>query len=110
MLRDFSAALRTGLRTSDAVFRVGGGEFALLLPGADAPQAARRLQALRERLDGRRLGGLDEPVTFSAGVAALEDNGATYDEMAAAARRALQQAKNQGRNRTVVAPPQDALP
>lgn len=104
VLRDFSAALRTGLRASDTVFRVGGEEFALLLPGADAPQAARRAQALRERVAGRKLGNLVDAVTFSAGVACIEDHGQTLDEMMAAADKALYQAKNQGRNRTVVAP------
>jgi len=111
VLRDFAAALRTGLRASDAVFRIGGEEFALLLPGADAPQAARRLQAVRERLVGRKLGSLPDPVTFSAGVAATEDHGRTLESLMDCADKALYQAKSQGRNRTVVAAvPDDAVP
>jgi len=39
VLRAAAATLKKALRTSDSAFRIGGDEFALLLPQTDAPQA-----------------------------------------------------------------------
>src|SRR5271154_4897012 len=39
VLRVASSTLKNALRTSDSAFRIGGDEFALLLPQTDAPQA-----------------------------------------------------------------------
>lgn len=39
VLRATAATLKKALRTSDSAFRIGGDEFALLLPQTDAPQA-----------------------------------------------------------------------
>jgi diguanylate cyclase (GGDEF)-like protein len=39
VLRAAASTLRNSLRTSDSAFRIGGDEFALLLPQTDAPQA-----------------------------------------------------------------------
>lgn len=103
VLRDFSARLQRNLRADDALYRIGGEEFALLLPQADLAQAQRRVQALRELLARQRLGGLAEPVTFSAGLAA---GGVPHEPLAqwlARADQALYRAKQGGRNRSEVA-------
>jgi diguanylate cyclase (GGDEF)-like protein len=49
VLRAAAATLKKALRTSDSAFRIGGDEFALILPQTDAPQAlglARRIQTV----------------------------------------------------------------
>ncbi|MEN9629696.1 MAG: hypothetical protein RJA10_2923, partial [Pseudomonadota bacterium] len=56
VLREFAAALRQGLRADDALFRIGGEEFALLIPGATAASAVLRVDALRTRVATARLG------------------------------------------------------
>lgn len=104
VLRDFAAALRSGLRAGDTLFRVGGEEFALLLPGALPAQAAARVEGLREIVARWRLAQLPQPVTFSAGVAAHGPDTATLDALLAAADAALYAAKRGGRNRTEVTP------
>ena len=103
VLRDFAATLRQGLRTDDALFRIGGEEFALLIPGATVAGAALRMDALRERVAAARLGGLDEAVTFSAGVSGAGPQAATLQALLHAADQALYRAKRDGRNRTVLA-------
>ena len=45
VLRVAAATLKKALRTSDFAFRIGGDEFALLLPQTDAPQASRSAAA-----------------------------------------------------------------
>ncbi|MBX3637114.1 MAG: diguanylate cyclase, partial [Rubrivivax sp.] len=102
VLRDFGQLLRQGLRASDAVFRLGGEEFALLLPGADAAQAARRVQAVRQTLAGAVPARLAHAVTFSAGIAQRAPGG-LLQALMAAADRALYAAKAGGRDRSVVA-------
>lgn len=100
VLRDFAAALRSGLRGDDALFRIGGEEFALLLPDTSPGQAAARIETLRATLARWRLGQLAEPVTFSAGIAAHGPDTARLDALLAAADAALYAAKHRGRNRT----------
>ncbi len=102
VLRDFAAALRSGLRAGDTLFRVGGEEFALLLPGATPAQATARVQALREIVARWRLAQLPEPVTFSAGIAGHGPATATLEALLAAADDALYAAKRGGRNRTEI--------
>ena len=49
VLRAAASTLRKSLRTSDSAFRIGGDEFALLLPQTDAPQAlalSRRIETV----------------------------------------------------------------
>src|ERR1700704_5297378 len=49
VLRAAAATLKKALRTSDSAFRIGGDEFALILPQTDAPQAlalARRVETV----------------------------------------------------------------
>lgn len=88
-------------RTSDIVGRVGGEEFALLLPEASSESAAaagekfRRLVAECEILTG------DEriPVTLSVGVGAAHDQTSGIGQMLKEADIALYEAKRSGRNR-----------
>jgi diguanylate cyclase (GGDEF)-like protein len=101
VLRDFAAALRSGLRADDALYRLGGEEFVLLMRGVGSEPAARRVDALRQDVATRSLGGLAERVTFSAGVASAGAGAADLDELMQRADRALYQAKRDGRNRTV---------
>jgi diguanylate cyclase (GGDEF)-like protein len=103
VLRALAATMRDGVRTSDAVFRIGGEEFALLLPNADALQATLRVQALRQGLRTLALPLADEGVTFSAGIAACQGADDTLDSLLHQADEALYLAKSGGRNRSVVA-------
>jgi diguanylate cyclase (GGDEF)-like protein len=104
VLRAIAGTLRDGVRTSDAVFRVGGEEFALLLPNADALQATLRVQGLRQGLQTLALPLVDQSVTFSAGIAACRPGDDTLDSLLRQADEALYQAKAGGRNQSVVAP------
>ena len=89
------------LRKHDKVFRMGGEEFACLLPDTDlheAHSAAERIrtvfQQIAATLDGKTVGG-----TISLGVAASNGD-ITPERLFIEADGALYAAKNSGRNRT----------
>ena len=97
-----AAALRSCSRRHDTVVRLGGEEFALWLPEADAAAAARVAEAVHARIAEAKLTGGEQALTVSIGIAIGEggpDAGAFADLMRRAD-AALYAAKAAGRNRT----------
>jgi diguanylate cyclase len=99
----FAELLRRATRQGDRCFRFGGEEFVLLMPSADV-QALRTIdQQLRNRVQ-EELRCRGAAVTVSIGAAALRPQ-EDWQAWLARADAALYQAKNTGRNRTVVDEP-----
>jgi diguanylate cyclase (GGDEF)-like protein len=98
---------RVGRRTIDLAARIGGEEFALLLPATNAAEAARIAELLRIEIEELRLPHPALPsscLTVSAGVAtATTEQLCSTEELVAAADRALYKAKSLGRNLIQVA-------
>lgn len=101
VLGQFAASLRAAARHGDTLARIGGEEFAWLMPGADARAAFTAADRFRADLAGRRIAPLDDPVSVSGGVCSLHQ-AATADELLRLADQALYAAKNHGRARCVV--------
>ncbi len=80
LLRATAATLTAVSRTSDAAFRVGGDEFALLLPGCGAEDSA----AIAERA-ADAIGQLESSAGASWGVATIPTDASTRDGLVAAA-------------------------
>lgn len=101
VLKAVAQHLLDNLRSTDAVFRIGGEEFLLILPGADPDEASARLQSICSQLAAREIAtrGGDQRVTLSAGLAYWPQQGQALDELLHAADAALYQAKRTGRNR-----------
>ena len=95
-------ALRSAVRGHDTVARLGGEEFALLLPGADLDDAVDVAERARAHIAAIELPRGE--LSSSAGVAVMAPSGAQPSDLFDAADRALYQAKRQGRGRTAVAP------
>jgi diguanylate cyclase (GGDEF)-like protein len=98
--------LRARLRQADVVGRYGGEEFAVVLEDLTTHDAARLMERLRAEFAGiehRSREGAEFRVTFSAGLASLED-GESVSAWVHAADQALYAAKAGGRNRIVTAP------
>ncbi|GGY64357.1 sensor domain-containing diguanylate cyclase [Pseudoduganella albidiflava] len=103
VLRAFAQALRDTFRAVDVVARLGGEEFAVLLPSTSVPQAcavAQRLLAAVSALTVK-VDGVAVTFTVSAGVAAWDAQLGGIDDLQQRAGRALQAAKAQGRDRVV---------
>jgi diguanylate cyclase (GGDEF)-like protein len=93
-LREIGARWIAIVRDIDVIARIGGEEFGLLLPGANASEALRIVERLRN--------DLPSGLTASAGVAVWSAP-MTADELVALADRALYRAKSEGRDRTCLA-------
>ena len=94
-------ALKRATRTSDVVARLGGEEFGVLAPETDETEGyllAERLRAEVRAAFARET----EKMTISCGVASFPVHGITSGELLHAADRALYEAKESGRDRSIV--------
>ena len=105
VLTDVAYVLRKQLRAFDLAYRLGGEEFLVLLPGADAAQTEVLAEQLREAVAARSMGG-GVDVTISLGVSASE-RGQAFDYAAVFAESdaALYEAKRLGRDRVCTSDP-----
>jgi diguanylate cyclase (GGDEF)-like protein len=108
VLTGVARLLQAQVRAGDMACRLGGEEFALVLPDATLDAAQRRagelqaaIRALELRHQGRPLGG----ITASFGIALFPDHASDPEALLLAADRALYEAKAAGRDRASVYAP-----
>jgi diguanylate cyclase (GGDEF)-like protein len=111
VLRAAAATFQKTLRTSDSAFRIGGDEFALLLPQTDAAQSlalSRRVETVfSEMLQPLQL---SVSVNMDHGVANFPQDGEQADQLIRVADERLYRLKHASRGRNAVAPRIDAAP
>lgn len=106
MLKEISGAAMRAVRDGDLISRLGGEEFAVILPATNAKDAlavAERVRRSVERLVYISRSGEPIRTTISCGVAALDDAMQAPSQLLAAADARLLEAKRAGRNQSIVA-------
>jgi diguanylate cyclase (GGDEF)-like protein len=95
LLQMAAATLRKSLRTSDYAFRIGGDEFALLLPQSDTEQASTLSRRLRAAYaDSIEPLNLRIPLALDYGLAVYPDDGELQEVLIRVADERLYQLKN----------------
>jgi diguanylate cyclase (GGDEF)-like protein/PAS domain S-box-containing protein len=107
LLRELGKFLIAKVRPTDIACRYGGEEFLVILPETTLTAVVNKAEQLREKCkrltivyQGRILGR----TTISLGVAAFPEHGITPQALIQTVDKALYQAKEEGRDRLVVAP------
>ena len=109
VLRVFGHSSKKMLRATDLIGRIGGEEFAVVLPGAGLEAAYLVAERTRVAFTAATGGIGNFTATLSAGVARA-DASATVDSLMKAADDALYRAKSAGRNRVEIGGGRDARP
>ncbi len=104
VLSTIAQLLNKRVRKSDFFARYGGEEFVMLLPETTAEEALKLADNLRESIKNCSFHyrGEDVRVTVSCGISSFKE-GDTVDQVFVRADKALYAAKDQGRNRCVLA-------
>jgi diguanylate cyclase (GGDEF)-like protein len=106
ILIEFAHRVNGTLREIDTFSRYGGEEFICLLSETDVEGARTTAQKICEVIRNEMFGAIgEEPIalTVSIGVASHPEHGNSYRSLVEAADKALYEAKENGRNRVVVA-------
>ena len=102
VLQKVGEICREVLRDLDCVGRLGGEEFAVLLPRTDLDHAVAVAERLRDAVEQASVAaphGETVRFTISIGVATMQEEAISLDNLLSQADRALYQAKHSGRNR-----------
>jgi diguanylate cyclase (GGDEF)-like protein len=102
VLKDVAYVLRKELRSFELLYRVGGEELLLVLPGAGLRPGCDVAEHVRATIERSMPAGL--PVTASVGVSSAIGEEIEFGPMFEAADRALYEAKRGGRNRVAYVP------
>jgi diguanylate cyclase (GGDEF)-like protein len=99
VLRLVADAIRKAVREVDVVARVGGDEFAVLMPETDGTLAAAAARRVGDGLRGAFNGA--PPVTASVGVVSFTETSASAEELLRKADQAMYEAKRMGKDQVV---------
>lgn len=107
VLQEVARRLTASVRTYDAVGRYGGEEFLILLSHCDESAADTRCEQIRAAVFGKQIDIGSRAITVSISLGAVTcgdwNCNLPFAKLLASADAALYRAKNEGRNRTVLA-------
>jgi diguanylate cyclase (GGDEF)-like protein len=108
VLTDVAYALRKALRSFELLYRVGGEELLLILPGTELSVGCEIAEQARRAIEQSEPAGLN--MTASFGVSSAFGEAIEFAPMFEAADRSLYAAKRAGRNRVAFLPHADGEP
>jgi diguanylate cyclase len=111
VIRQFASILQKNCRPKDAVGRMGAEHFLLMMPETEKEEALILVEDIRRLVGarpfkikgGKKRATNEVQVTFSAGIAAVPQDGVDVTAVTRSADNALVMAKKSGRNRVILA-------
>jgi len=100
-LKDVTVTIRKSLRSNDFAARIGGEEFAVLLPETNIEKALSVGEKIRDEIEKTIKSG-EKTITCSIGIASIKNSDSVIDTILMRADEALYKAKNRGRNRVEI--------
>ena len=106
VLEEFGNLIRTNIRDTDLIYRYGGEEFVVILPGFPEESSNVVIERLHETIRQHSFSDLELNITFSAGISSLDKgllndtNMNTANELIRRADMAMYVAKQSGKNQT----------
>jgi diguanylate cyclase (GGDEF)-like protein len=100
VIQNVAICISEGRRNADVSARIGGEEFALILPETQVEGALIVAEKIKEAI--RTSPDFENPITVSMGISVLTKKGTQADELIREADIALYEAKHTGRNRICV--------
>ncbi|MFM1651040.1 diguanylate cyclase [Brevibacillus sp. B_LB10_24] len=107
VLKHFANMITQLVRPDDICCRFGGEEFIVLLANADVNDAYKTAERIRTNLEKSDT-PIGQPITVSLGIANYSLHSGSVEELIHTADKALYQAKESGRNQTIVADQQES--
>jgi diguanylate cyclase (GGDEF)-like protein len=100
VLKATADRIKSGIRETDTVARIGGDEFVIILSNLPEVSIAERIAAnlIRRIAEPLRVGRAETSVSASIGIALYPAHGATPEELIRAADDAMYRIKHQGKN------------
>lgn len=102
LLSGFGDAVDRNIGDDAEAFRIGGDEWAIVIPGRTVESTLVLIEELRAHVAAVPLGGTGIVVAMSAGVAGRPPHGTSGDELIRAADEALMASKRAGRDRVTI--------
>jgi diguanylate cyclase (GGDEF)-like protein len=99
VLKSVAFSLRAGVRNLDTVCRIGGEEFAVILPETPVEGMRKVAERLVDHVAGTSAAMEAEKVTISIGVSSFPDSAKDFSALVGLADKSLYKAKESGRNR-----------
>jgi diguanylate cyclase (GGDEF)-like protein/PAS domain S-box-containing protein len=91
LLRLAARVLRAAFRAEDVVARIGGDEFAVLLPGMDANLVEKAKQRILDNIGNQNTAKAGKPLQISMGVSTVEKGGSLEEALKTAYERMYQE-------------------
>ena len=101
VLSEVGSILLATVRSTDTVCRIGGEEFAIIVPASGLPEAFRLAERVQEQVAATQVGPVG-PVSLSIGIASGPAHAANPRELVACAEVAMMTAKARGKGKIVV--------
>jgi len=102
VLTEIGKIITNNIRVTDYVGRYGGEEFVVLLPGANKKHAYTIAEKVREKVESSKLLGNDSQLTISCGISTFPYDASKQNQIIEKADQALYNAKENGRNKSVM--------